>query len=357
MKTVATAEVNIKEQISVIIPTYNGAIWLPKTLDKVLEALSYAHVGEFEVLVVNDGSTDDTVAVVKDYAKNAGIHIKILTQPNSGRFVARQKGANSARYQRLLFVDTRVFIGKRSLAYVLKQQQRDPSRRVWCSHVRVDKTGNIYARFWDAFAFIAWRKYFKRPRDISYGIKEFDDYPKGTTCFVIDKTVLQDANRWFVKNTMDLKTSNDDTLLLRHIAAEEHSINISPDFWCLYHARTSFGQYSRHVYHRGKVLIDGFLRNDGNRYYVPLIIFLVITALLPVALLVVGLLWPQLLMGVVALGLACWLLVPLILLLLGLPLPDAISVFLLLPAFALLYSAGIWSAFYNTQLRGRNPSE
>lgn len=325
--------------ISIVIPTYNGAQWLPKTIDKILAALKRAQVTTFELLVINDGSTDDTVDVLKDYSKKIKKPIKVVTQKNSGRFAARQRGADTAKYNKLLFVDTRVFIGEGSIAYVLNQQKKDSTRKIWCSHVRVDKVGNIYARFWEAVAFIAWRKYFRKPRDISYGIKEFDNYPKGTTCFFVDKDVLQEANVWFVRNTKDLKVSNDDTLLIRHMA-ESNSINISPDYWCLYHARGSFIPYIKHVHHRGQVFVDGFLRNDGNRFFVPLLIFLVASIIVPLAIVVYSAYIVYVLLG----GVVLWLLELVMTLLLGVPIRDALSLFILSPAFAISYGSGIWRA-------------
>lgn len=332
---------NIRNQgLTVVIPTYNGATWLPETLARISASIQEAGLEKYEVLIVNDGSSDNTVEVVGELIRHADFSLRLVTQKNGGRFVARQTGTNEAKYPYILFVDTRVFIGKSSLKYAIEQNAVDPSREVWCSHVRVDKEGNIYARFWETVAFVAWRKYFKQPKDTSYGIKHFDDYPKGTTCFLIKKSILQDANTWFVSNTKDLKTSSDDTLLLRYIA-ESNSINISPDFWCLYHARSAFGQYVRHVFHRGKVFVDGFLRNDGNRFFIPLIAFLLLSALVPVALL----LWPQFIVSGVLVLLAGWLLELLVFLAIGVPYKDALSAVLLTPVFAAYYGAGIWQAF------------
>lgn len=341
-----------KNPLSIIIPTYNGEVWLPKTLDEIMVAVKAAAIKTYEVIVINDGSTDNTEQVVEQYALAHKLKIRIISQVNSGRFVARKRGAEEAKYDLLLFVDTRVFIGKNSLKYVLKAQAKDPSRKVWCSHVRVDTAGNIYARFWEAIAFAAWRKYFRNPRDISYGIEKFDDYPKGTTCFITDRALFVEANKWFVKNTMDLKTSNDDTLLLRHIA-QNNSINISPDFWCLYHARTSMKQYMKHAHHRGKVFVDGFLRNDGNRFFVPLILFLAVSALMPIAIAVLLVLNPLLLVYALCLGVVLWILELLLLLVIRVPWKDAVSLFVLSPVFATVYGAGIWQAFIRTRTMSR----
>ena len=311
-------------------------------------AVNAAAVSTYELIVIDDGSTDNTVAVIRDYAIKHAQKINIVSQDNAGRFVARMRGAEEAKFDLLLYVDTRVFIGKSSLRYVLQAMKKEPSRKVWCSHVRVDTKGNIYARFWEAIAFAAWRKYFRNPRDISYGIDAFDDYPKGTTCFLTDRNLFIEANKWFVKNTMDLQKSNDDTLLLRHIA-QKNSINISPKFWCLYHARTSLRQYVKHVHHRGMVFVDGFLRNDGNRFFVPLILFLVVSALLPLLLFVAVIAEPILIAYGLLAGVLLWLLELLALLAIRVPWKDAASLFMLSPIFAVFYGAGIWQAFIRTR--------
>ncbi len=339
-------DTNIKQQgLSVIIPTFNGATWLGKTIAEIQKSLESAKITKYEIVIINDGSTDNTVAVATQIAMERKLPLRVVTQQNGGRFVARKTGTKEAIYEYLLFVDTRVFIGKKSLSYILEQHEKDSSRNVWCSHVRVEKGGNIYARFWEAIAYVAWRKYFSNPRDISYGIKDFDDYPKGTTCFFIKKTILSEANGWFVNSTKDLKKSNDDTLLIRHIA-EKNSINVSPNFWCLYHARSSMGQYTRHVFHRGQVFVDGFLRRDGNRFYLPLNAFLILSAIVPVLVFA----WPSLALILLPLIVTLWILELFIILFLRVPSKDALSLFVLSPVFGVFYGAGIWKAVLNIYL-------
>lgn len=330
----------IQQGLSIIIPTFNGSPWLEKTIAEIQKSIEKAGLKKFEIIVINDGSTDDTVEVVEKIAKKTKLPLRVHTQANGGRFVARRTGTKEAQYPYLLFVDTRVFIGEESLQYILEQHAKDSSKVVWCSHVRVDTVGNIYARFWEAIAYVAWRGYFSNPRDISYGIDEFDKYPKGTTCFFIKRSVLDEANEWFIKNTKDLKDSNDDTLLIRHIA-ESSSINVSPHFWCLYHARSAFPQYTKHAFHRGKVFVDGFLRNDGNIYFWPLVLFLIGTAALPIILILKPSFIVQLLLG----GLIGWLIELLMIIVLRVPIKDGLSLWLLSPIFAAVYGLGIWTAF------------
>jgi hypothetical protein len=262
----------------------------------------------------------------------------ILDQPNGGRFMARKAGLLASGKENILFIDTRVFIHPQSLNYVVQQRASDPSKAVWTSHVIVEKQGNFIARFGEAITFIGWRRYFAHPRDCSYGLKDFDHYPKGTTCFYAPKGVLMNAFEEFEMQTHDVKHANDDTRLIR-IIARDHRINLSPSYSCTYHARTRLSQFFSHSYHRGRVFVDGFLR-PGTRFFIPLILFLIGS----VAAVAAFLLFPATRIPVLA-GLAViWLLELVVAVLLGVPKKDAFSLFALTPVFAVAYGLGIWRA-------------
>ena len=330
--------------LSVVMPAYNAQDWIPRSIPKVEAALRKAHIGKAEVVVIDDGSSDNTASVAKELKTN--YPLRVVSQPNSGRFLARKLGTEKARYDDILFIDTRVFIAENALEFVGNARLKNPTRRVWTSHVVVDKAHNIYARFWDAVVGVAWRKYFSNPRDLSFGIKDFDYYPKGTTCFLVPRTVIKEANDWFESNTNDLKKSNDDTLLIRHIA-ETESINISPKYYSTYHARTNLKQYIKHVYHRGNVFVDGFLRRDGNRFFVPLVAFLVLSLLVPIVLILV----PSLLIPAAVLLLVSWVLELVVVLLMGISVRDSLSLFILSPIFAVSYGLGIWASFIRLRVK------
>lgn len=330
--------------LSAVIPTYNGSAWLPLSIPRLDAAMKRAGLNKGEILVINDGSTDDTLEVLKKI--KTSFPLRVISQESSGRFLARKHGAEQAKYDHLLFIDTRIYIAKDGLKFIKDEIAKHPERQVWTSHVYLDKNENMYARFWDAITSVAWRKYFSHPRDYSYGIAEFDHFPKGTTCFFVPKKQIQEANEWFAKNTKDLKTSNDDTLLIRNIA-ERTNININPEFSCIYHARTNLKQFAKHVYHRGQVFVDGFLRKDGNRFYYPLIAFLALTIIVPIALVI----FPKLILPAILIGLGLWLLELVALVMLGIPIKDAFSTFVLSPLFGVFYGAGIWKAFYKIHIK------
>lgn len=334
------SKVNKREfGLSVVIPAYNAAHWLPKMIPKLEKAIRRAELEQVEIIIVDDGSTDSSYEVAKNI--NSQYKVKVIRQKNSGRFLARKLGAEKAKYFFVLYIDTRIFINETSLAFVFEKITKNPKLKVWTSHVYLYKKGNIYARFWDAIASIAWRKYFSNPKYVAYGVEEFDYYPKGTTCFIAPAEVIVEANEWFKSNTKDLKNSNDDTLLIRHIA-EKNKINLSPAFSCVYHARPKLGQFTKHTMHRGSVFVDGFLRNDGNRFFWPLILFLTGSIIVPAVLI----LKPIFVVPFILLSVVMWLLELIIALVLLRSFKDSASLFMLTPMFVAAYGFGIWKAVF-----------
>ena len=323
----------MRSGLSVVIPAFNAQDWIEPTVSRITEAFETAGIDRVEIIMIDDGSSDGTLAVATGLAATDP-RIKVLTHPNAGRFVTRREGVLAAQYDRILFIDTRVWIDPGAVAFLDDQLTNHPERTIWNGHINVSKAGNIIARFGDAVTCIGWRRYFRDPRLVSYGVEDFDHYPKGTGLFSAETKQIREAMAWFETVTHDLRNSSDDTLLIRHLA-EAEPIWLSPAFSATYFARSTFGQFVKHSYHRGQFFVDGFLR-PGNRFFVPLIGFLVGTPLLIAALAWQPLLW-------VAVG-ALWLAELVAALALRIDPRDALALWTLSPVFSLCYGAGIWRA-------------
>jgi glycosyltransferase involved in cell wall biosynthesis len=83
--------------ISIIIPTFNGASRIGSCLDAILKQPAGRNV---EILVVNDGSTDNTAEVVERHAD-----VRLITQSNAGPAAARNRGALEAHGTIIVFTD------------------------------------------------------------------------------------------------------------------------------------------------------------------------------------------------------------------------------------------------------------
>ncbi len=88
--------------ISVIIPTYNRKPYLERTFASVFAQ----HLPCDELIVVDDGSTDATVALVEGLAATAAVPIRLLRQENRGAAAARNLGIREARGTLLAFLDS-----------------------------------------------------------------------------------------------------------------------------------------------------------------------------------------------------------------------------------------------------------
>ncbi len=89
---------------TVIIPVYNGERSILRCLDALVQQT--IPVDQFEVIVVDDGSTDATLALVETWlSTHALLHWRVIHQPNAGPASARNTGAAAAKSDLLLFTD------------------------------------------------------------------------------------------------------------------------------------------------------------------------------------------------------------------------------------------------------------
>jgi len=92
-------EDNIK--VSFIVPVYN----VEKYIGKCLESISKQSIDNKEIIVINDGSTDNSLAVVNEY-KNKYNFIKVINKKNKGLSAARNEGVLNAKGEYLCFIDS-----------------------------------------------------------------------------------------------------------------------------------------------------------------------------------------------------------------------------------------------------------
>jgi glycosyltransferase involved in cell wall biosynthesis len=87
--------------ISVIVPVYNVAEYLPRCIDSILSQT----YNSFEIILVNDGSTDGSSEICDQYAKTDK-RINVIHQSNSGVSIARNRGLDAAGGEWISFVDS-----------------------------------------------------------------------------------------------------------------------------------------------------------------------------------------------------------------------------------------------------------
>lgn len=106
--------------VSVIIPSYNGA----HRISKLLAALENQDRSDFETILVIDGSTDNTLDIIRN--TDWSLDIKILEQQNKGRAGARNAGAKIATAELLIFYDDDVIPEPNSISLHLTELENYP---------------------------------------------------------------------------------------------------------------------------------------------------------------------------------------------------------------------------------------
>ena len=98
--------------LSFIVPVYNTEKYLTECLDSLLDQ-DIPHE-EYEIICVNDGSTDGSLKILREYEKTHA-NIRVINQPNGGVCVARNTGLDAAEGGYIWFVDSDDFILRKCL--------------------------------------------------------------------------------------------------------------------------------------------------------------------------------------------------------------------------------------------------
>lgn len=88
-------------KMSIIIPCYNEECYIEKCLESVVNQT----LSDIEIIVIDDGSTDDTVLICDEYEYKYPNKVKVIHQENAGQGKARNVGLSIAKGEYIGFVD------------------------------------------------------------------------------------------------------------------------------------------------------------------------------------------------------------------------------------------------------------
>ena len=124
--------------VSIVIPAYNSAEFLPQALESVWQQ-TYT---DYEVIVIDDGSTDNTREVIEPYIER----LNYIYQPNQGVAAARNQGIEAARGELIAFLDADDLFLPQKLQQQVAILETQPDVDLVVSGWQVsDETGNIVA--------------------------------------------------------------------------------------------------------------------------------------------------------------------------------------------------------------------
>ncbi len=117
-------------KITVAVPIYNRE----KTLEKCIDSILNQSYGDFELLLINDGSRDNSEKICLDYAEKDS-RIRYISRENGGPSAARNLALSEAKGEYLCFVDSDDYIDSDALEYMISCARADDADIVICGYI------------------------------------------------------------------------------------------------------------------------------------------------------------------------------------------------------------------------------
>ena len=124
--------------MSIIIPVYNGE----KFIDRCLKSVLNQTLSNIEVIIVNDGSNDNSEKLILEY-KKIDPRIKYISTKNKGVSIARNIGISHANGEYIGFVDIDDYIDINMYEIMYNKAKNNNSQIVFCGHISVRKNGQL----------------------------------------------------------------------------------------------------------------------------------------------------------------------------------------------------------------------
>ena len=128
--------------VSIIIPVYNAETYLEKCLDSIL-AQKYK---DYEIITVNDGSTDGNYKILCSYEQKNPNIFKVFTQENRGQSCARNLAMKFAKGKYIAFLDSDDYIKDDYLEVLIQAAEDKQSDMVCRGEIRIDEQGKIVSK-------------------------------------------------------------------------------------------------------------------------------------------------------------------------------------------------------------------
>lgn len=209
--------------VSIIVPVYNVEKYLDKCIDSILDQT----FTDFELLLVNDGSTDNSGNICDEYAKKDN-RIRVFHQENNGVSSARNKGLRVANREWITFIDSDDDVAPRYIEDLIMDSNKSTDTSFVCqSFSRIGGAGimSVFSyNFYDILKFDNYNELFQKLR------KNSMPFPK-----LYKRGIIADNNLVFDEK---LTYSEDKLFILEYISKCKGSIVFSNIVNYRYHIRS-----------------------------------------------------------------------------------------------------------------------
>lgn len=217
---------NNKYTVSIIIPVYNVEQYIEECIDSILQQT----FEKFEVILVNDGSTDSSGIICDEYSKNDK-RIRVIHQKNGGVSSARNTGLDYAIGKYITFIDSDDYVNENYIEKLYKNIKENNADIAVCNNKRfitghqvndykIDNNisildteeclENLYGQYWERYV-VVWGKLYKKDifKDIRFPVGKINE-----DLFIIYKLYLKarkiiydNSQLYFYRNTEESITN------------------------------------------------------------------------------------------------------------------------------------------------------
>lgn len=103
--------------LSIIVPIYNASRYLNRCIDSILN--QGLNIGDYEVILINDGSTDNSLSICNKYLRKIPSIIRVVNKTNEGVAATRNCGLNHAQGKYIYFIDADDYLIPNGLNYII----------------------------------------------------------------------------------------------------------------------------------------------------------------------------------------------------------------------------------------------
>lgn len=147
----------MKALVSIITPLYNSEAFIDETIKSILNQ-TYTN---WELLLIDDFSTDNTISIVNDFIfKNENIKL-ITNETNQGAAISRNKGIMAAKGDYIAFLDADDLWKPEKLEKQIAFMQNQDCDVCFCSYEQIDESGKPLNKLVKALPVLSYKKYLK----------------------------------------------------------------------------------------------------------------------------------------------------------------------------------------------------
>jgi len=211
--------------VSVVVPVYNAAAWLHECM---LSVLGQSGVS-VELICVNDGSSDDSMRILREYQAIDPAHIRVIDQPNGGLSVARNSGIRVARGRYVCLLDSDDYLRLDALGALVERMDDERLDVLQFDAVPFPDAG-VSEASWQQYS-----NYYRRTGDYSGVVpgahllaaqRKANDYKPSACLYLMRSELLQENGIEFIPGMMHEDNPFTFAVLLNSERAAHESVGL-----------------------------------------------------------------------------------------------------------------------------------